>query len=536
MKRIVIWILVLMGSIGAILNLTKSGFYGASDEMHIAWIQQMDKAMGEGQVPPRYVPDLSYGFGYPLFNFISPLPYYVGVGIHKLGFSYVDSFKIVLGLSIIGSALAMYALGAYLGGTKIGLAASLIYTYSPYRATDIYVRGALGESVAFVWLPLITLAILKIGNNDSKWRWVGVGGLAIGALVLSHNIVSFMFLPMVAGLIILGRSKERLQQLVAVGLGGLVSVYFWLAALVDSNLMKYDPVYWFYDHFPSLKQLLVPYWGYGGSVPGNYDTMSFFIGEINIVLIILGLYLGFKSKMIWWVWVVGIIGVSTLMMNYRSFWVWQNLPMLDYFQFPWRFLTMVTFGTALLVATLAGNRKREWLAIMLGMSALILNFSRFKPQDHFPQRGDSYFLGRYIPRPIPSEDYENIAEEYLRLPKANEMRPERLYPPFWVEGTSEIIKMEMINSLEAKAIIEVKGADKLNFSKYNFGGWRAYINGEEVEPLSGKPFGQVRVDLANGTNQVWIKFEETDRNKLLNTISLLAGVGSLGLVLKGRKK
>ncbi|PIZ58125.1 hypothetical protein COY20_04180, partial [Candidatus Shapirobacteria bacterium CG_4_10_14_0_2_um_filter_40_12] len=89
------FIFLLLMVIPATIALFKPGFYGASDEMHIAWLQQMDQAIVEGQIPPRYVSDLSFGFGYPLFNFISPLPYYVGEIFHFLGLSFVYSIKMV---------------------------------------------------------------------------------------------------------------------------------------------------------------------------------------------------------------------------------------------------------------------------------------------------------------------------------------------------------------------------------------------------------------------------------------------------------
>ena len=71
------WIfIILFFSIPAVWALLVPGFYGASDDLHIAWLQQMDKIIKMGQIPPRFVPDLSFGFGYPLFNFVFPLPFY----------------------------------------------------------------------------------------------------------------------------------------------------------------------------------------------------------------------------------------------------------------------------------------------------------------------------------------------------------------------------------------------------------------------------------------------------------------------------
>ena len=103
-------LLLLLVLLPSVFSLFHGGFYGASDDMHIAWLYEMDRALGLGQIPPRMVPDLSYRFGYPLFNFVFPLPFYVGEMFHAFGFNFVDSIKIVYGASLILSGFSIYLL------------------------------------------------------------------------------------------------------------------------------------------------------------------------------------------------------------------------------------------------------------------------------------------------------------------------------------------------------------------------------------------------------------------------------------------
>jgi hypothetical protein len=95
-------------TIPTVLALLHPGFFGASDDMHSAWIYEMDRVLKSGIFPPRFVPDLSFGFGYPLFNFIYPFPYYLGELFHLIGLSLVNSTKAVLFLSIPVSAVTMF--------------------------------------------------------------------------------------------------------------------------------------------------------------------------------------------------------------------------------------------------------------------------------------------------------------------------------------------------------------------------------------------------------------------------------------------
>ncbi len=100
--------LILFLSIPAVRYLFVHGFFGVSDDLHIGWLYEMDRAVKMLQFPPRFVPDLSFAFGYPLFNFVYPLPFYIGEIFHLIGFSLVDSVKIVFGLSVPFSMYFMY--------------------------------------------------------------------------------------------------------------------------------------------------------------------------------------------------------------------------------------------------------------------------------------------------------------------------------------------------------------------------------------------------------------------------------------------
>src|SRR3989344_5443351 len=156
-----IFLISIIISIPAVLALIPKGFYGASDEVHIAWLYEMYETIKLGQIPPRFVPDLSFRHGYPLFNFVFPLPYYIGSLFHFIGFSLVDSVKLLFFLSVPLSGYFMYKLLRQFSNIFLSLVGTFIYIYSPYRSTDIYVRGAIGEVLEFTILPIVLLAFTK---------------------------------------------------------------------------------------------------------------------------------------------------------------------------------------------------------------------------------------------------------------------------------------------------------------------------------------------------------------------------------------
>lgn len=534
------WILIiLICSIPAVWALLVKGYFGASDDLHIAWLYELDKTIKLGQIPPRFVPDLSFGFGYPLFNFVFPLPFYIAEVFHLLGFNLVDSVKAVLFLSIPLSGVTMFFLLQEFSKKRIALVGSMLYIYAPYRAVDIYIRGAIGESLSFVFLPLIILSIIKL-KSLKKWRWVGIGAIATASLVLSHNITAYMFFPWVIIFSLLQIFTFRkgvflVRLFLMFFLGILLSIYFWLPALLESSLLKYDTVFNFFDHFPTFKQLITPYWGYGGSVAGEGDGMSFFLGWANLLTLILGgLLMVFKWKVInkqnkiLMVWIISVLAVAFFLMNYRSTFLWNSLPLLPYFQFPWRFLILVTFFIPLMVVMLEKS-KYEKLFLMVILTLIIFPaWSYFKPE-HFLGRKDDYYLNRYIPTPFASSEYLKIQEEYLRLPKATESRPNKNFPQLF--PSDGIKRVNKLNDLNITFDFESDKGSLISLNKYYFPGWHAKIDDREVEIVAGKPYGQVSIFVLEGSHKVAIYFQETSFRNLLNFISLGAFLVSLTILL-----
>lgn len=541
------WLLIILVlSIPAVWALFVPGFFGASDDLHIGWLYEMNQALQLGQIPPRFVPDLSFGFGYPLFDFVFPLPFYLGEIFHSLGFSLIDSIKIVFLLTIPFSAVFMYKFLKEFTGSVMALAGAMIYSYTPYRSNDIYNRGALGEVLPFVFMPILALSYVKIATvekRSSRIFWVGIGGISLAALILSHDITAYMFFPvalLLAVLLFIFISRKMVivgSFVFSIGLGLLSSIYFWLPALLESKLVKYDTVFNFVDHFPTLKQLVVPFLGWGASVPGSNDGMSFYIGTINLVVLIIG---GLTTIFSWKKfsniqrviisWSLATFIIAFLMMNARSAFLWNHTPLIPYFQFPWRFLVLTTFVSPILVVALQKLKIEKIVGLVLIALVLVFNWYFFRPHD-FLGRGDSYYINRYIPNPFPSFEYLQTQEEYLRLPLTSERRPTMLYPRVFPQ-TDSIVSVIAVNALDAQVETSSPSAFVLNYNKYLFPGWSARLDNQEVPIFPGKPFGQVSLNIPPGNHSIDIFYQEPFYKRVLDIISLLTFVGGLWCILQ----
>lgn len=184
---------VILLSFWAIRPLFVSGFFLMHDDTQPARAHQMAKALSFGQFPVRWVPDLGYGFGYPIFNFYAPLPYYIGGAFHLLGFDLLSATKLMFVFGILLAGVGMYFLVRELAGETAGIVCSVLYMYAPYHAVNIYVRGAVGEFYAYGFLPFLLLGTYMIVKNCNL-KGVVIASISFSCILLSHNILGMITL------------------------------------------------------------------------------------------------------------------------------------------------------------------------------------------------------------------------------------------------------------------------------------------------------------------------------------------------------
>src|SRR3989344_693366 len=139
-------------------------FLSHDGQDHVVRIANFYQSLSEGNLIPRWAANLNWGYGHPILMFLYPLPSYAASLFHFLGFSLVDSTKLVFALAFIASGVAMYLwLREFLGEIP-AMTGAILYNFAPYRFVDLYVRGAIGEHVAFIFPPLICYFLLKLSQ------------------------------------------------------------------------------------------------------------------------------------------------------------------------------------------------------------------------------------------------------------------------------------------------------------------------------------------------------------------------------------
>jgi len=441
LKRLFPLIFVVALSFWAIKPLLFPGFFPIHDDTQVARVFEMTKSLKDGAFPVRWVSDLGYGLGYPIFNFYAPLSYYFGSMVNLIGFDALMATKIMMGVGIILAGIFMYFFAKVLFGKIGGIVAALFYVYSPYHALDVYVRGDVSEFWAYAFIPLVFYGLWKIYKNKS-WFFVIVSSLGYAGIILSHNLTAMMVTPfLLIYVLLLAISSYRKKQKKTIAylfcgifFGIAISCFYWLPALTEMESTNVLSLIGggsnFLDHFVCVNQLWSSPWAYGGSAPGCIDGLSFMLGKLHVLVSIasvvgVSLLVIFKKYrqetekiLITGFSFLGFIFSIFLTLEISKF-IWQAIPLMPFFQFPWRFLLMGSFFSSLLSGAFIWlitflPIKRFFPHFVFEISALLilvllfLNIKFFVPQK-FLQVNSNYYTNEYSLKWTASK----ISDEYL---------------------------------------------------------------------------------------------------------------------------
>ncbi|MFH1601737.1 MAG: 6-pyruvoyl-tetrahydropterin synthase-related protein [Candidatus Shapirobacteria bacterium] len=558
MKRIFL-ILVLISALLASFRLFGSGFFTMHDDLHVSRLYEMDSCFKDRQFPCRWVPDMGFGYGYPLFNFYPPLPYYLGEVFHLIGFSLISSVKIVFIVEIFLGAFFMYLLASHFWGRWGGLLGSVFYTWVPYHALDIFVRGALSEFMAVAFFPAIFWIIAEIINKGKK-KHFPLLALFYGALLLSHNIMAMLFTPLIGLWIIfllLVREKRDFKLLLKIILAGFwglgLAAFFTLPAFWEKGLVHVETMFMGYfnylAHYTSLKQLFLDrFWGFGASVWGPEDGMSFQLGHLHWILplIILGLaiFLYFKSKtkkmksknkhFLLLVSFCFILALGIIFLTHpRSVFIWKALPFLEYLQFPWRFLAIATFFLSFLSGGLTffvpRGKRPFWMGAIIG-GVILLNFNFFQPEKRIEitdqeklfslegwHRLQTDAIFDYLPKSAPFPPTSSAPDTVLLK---EENSGNQLAVENFQKGT---------NWFKFRINLEKEG--EIMLPVYFFPQWRGWLDKNEVELGYEKDLGRIIMRVSSGEHMGELRLTNTPIRSWANLVSLLSWWGLLGYFL-----
>lgn len=135
-------------------------------------------------------------FGYAadiFYNSLALLPF---VAFKMLLGGFVLPYQLYLATISIATALVAYGCGRRVFDDRAAFVAAALYTANTYRLIDVFLRGALGEALAYVVLPIVALGFVKTVQSRG-WRTLSVG---MSLLWLVHPLSAVLATVILIGL------------------------------------------------------------------------------------------------------------------------------------------------------------------------------------------------------------------------------------------------------------------------------------------------------------------------------------------------
>ena len=373
---------------------------------HLIRIEGIKDGLLSGQFPVVIYPEALNGNGY--LNCMYPnLFLYIPAFLRMCRISMADSFKFLIFLFNFATVFITYRCMKEIGANrKAALLAALLYTLSPYRFTNIYARGAVGEFLAMTFFPLIFAGLYHIFiGNRKKWGYLVLGMTGL----LQTHILSVTLAGVFCCLFVILYARElfaerRILELIKAGILSLLLNIGFLVPFLDfyknGNLwMNALSTGTYAEYSLNLSGL------FGMQLTGDYHILTFGI-PLGFCAVISCLYLlterqeTEKDTFTTYLFLLGAF-LTFMMLTFFPGWKMMQIPALNLIlskiQFAWRLL-----GPASLIFAMTGSIclfrskiLRPYSKPLLLMLAVlcVVSSTRFRDQDFAYNSGIPYTIG-----------------------------------------------------------------------------------------------------------------------------------------------
>ncbi|PIP14758.1 hypothetical protein COX47_03470 [Candidatus Roizmanbacteria bacterium CG23_combo_of_CG06-09_8_20_14_all_35_49] len=533
-------------SLTALIGLMKPGVWDSHDiNHHLARVAAFYQSLSEGNFYPRWAGNLNNGFGHPSLMMFYPLVYYFGSLFHLIGFSFVNSLKALIVISYLLSGVFVYIWLKKWLGKNSAIMGTILYQFAPYRFVNIYVRAALGEHLAYLFIPLVFLFIYEYVKTKDK-KTFSLLCFSLSGLILSHQfffIIAFPFFLIYW--LYLNRSR-LVKFLIAILIALSMTSFFWAPALIEGdkytrrsdfgNKTMYSQAYL------NFEELIFSSWRYGG-YGDTYSRHEFSVqlGFVHWLVVLLGIgWLVYKltkhSKksgefFILLFNVIVFFTASFLMLKSSNF-LLKFMP-LEYFQFPFRMINLTVISSVFIgsiIITQVKTVKQKKAVLVLSILGILFSIPcwRAKSFDNDIKSSDNYWLYQYQGTGDRSE-HSPIWAPTKYLEKA----PAKIQI---ASGEVEEIKIGKWLNQEHKYFVNTKTPTRLAEATAYYPGWRVYVDGikQNIEFQDLYWPGMITFGTPAGYHEIKTVFGETKLRLIVDILSLLSLSGLCFWLIKGK--
>jgi len=514
--------------------------------LHYDQMRSFYNGLAAGEIYPRWEEDTNRGFGAPTTSYYPPGVYYLTSAFYTVTQDWLRALLDAHLAMMVAAAAALYIYARQVMGRGAAMAAMAAYIFLPYHMLDQYQRGAMAELLVFVWMPLMLLfgerlmkAPVQVRRGSVPFDIAGLAA-SYGAFLWSHPPTAFQFtLGFGVYVLVLGGMRKEWKGLVAVGaamaLGiGLAAVYL-LPAAIEQNLIHREYVT---QTWPYHKTYVFVHDLYNSDVHSGFfklidsiwitGTVVIAVGVITLLWLKRGVLASapqLRQRVLLWV-ILG--GLASFMMTRASMPVGRLIPKIDIGVFAWRMLSITTLVGALLAGAFAQT------AIEAAKRGLRSDRLLFASLAGLVLAGGAVFSAVAVARPMieavvfePEPEHLNWATIPSNAPADPTLLPDQMpQAELASEGSGEIA-VEEWEPQHRVVRATLKDDDALLVRTFNFPGWTAAVDGEQVPIRASEELGNIEIEMRAGEHRLTLDFLETPARRAFRIVTLC----SFGLLI-----
>ncbi len=188
-KRKTLFLLGAIWGASCIPLLTDYLIVGHDLPFHLLRIDGIYHSLRQGVFPVKIDPVWAKDYGYAVSVFYGNALLYLPALLRFFGFTVQSAYKIYVLLINLGTVLvSYYSFKTIFRSDKAGIWGSLLYSLSIYRLSDLYIRAAVGEYSALMFLPLVLCGFCVLFTEMPRTRRQELGPIFMIALGLTGII------------------------------------------------------------------------------------------------------------------------------------------------------------------------------------------------------------------------------------------------------------------------------------------------------------------------------------------------------------
>ncbi|MCR5097716.1 MAG: hypothetical protein K6B14_02070 [Lachnospiraceae bacterium] len=367
------------------------GHFGQDLGFHINRIEGIYLELKNGIFPVRMQSFWMDGYGYPVSIYYGDILLYLPAMLRLLGVPVVAAYKFfLLIINIITVLVAYRCFSRITADSFLGALAAFVYSTSNYRLLDLYIRAAVGEYTAMLFLPMVACGVCLIygwtaqEEKDAKTEANFYLTLGMSGILLTHMMTLEITGICLIIICVINIKKtftpEALSTYLISAAATLLITLFFTIPFVDYFLTENVRInqvvgnarqiqesgtrlYEFFDFF------MIPFSNLDPSI--SDDRMLTTPGMVLMGVLVAAIAVIISKRADKRIKVLTLSAIILLFVSSDIF-PWNALAkssaigdLLAQVQFPWRYVGLATVVLTLLLTALIGNKKNTRTAFII---------------------------------------------------------------------------------------------------------------------------------------------------------------------------